>query len=564
MTIAMSRSSWINPSAMLFAFTILIAGCGSNTAEPAATNRVPDTKVECAPIESFDSTWEALYDRTIKNKSCATESCHGASESLDLRQSVAWENLIGQRSTGSNLLLVDPGNAIGSQLWRKLSAKTYPGSVEIRSSPMPLGGSPLSPEHLDAWRSWIDAGASRTSTRQEANALLEVCTNTSYDSEPLLSPEEALGVQFVLPPWPLAAGTEREVCFARYYDLTNTIPREFLSKDGSQFRIGGYEISQGSQSHHLTIFNYSGPFDTDHPTFGEWSCLGGDQEGRSCDPKNAGACPSGHCISQIVDGPGCIGFGPPGSVIDRGTHAGFLVQTPFEERVFPAGVFSQMPIRGIQYINWHGFNLTNEETRMNGAANLLFRSEESWRLIELRAGALIEPLPAYTDRVQCHEWEVPLGAHIFELTPHTHRFGREVWVETSDGRRILESRSYSDPTRVIFDPALVFDDSDPENRILTICALYNNGVDDAGNPDPTTVKRYSRQTPNALVGRCEPTHCWSGQIGAECGGGSANEDCNSEPGISDGLCDACTLSGGVSTEDEMLLLLGAYWIDQAS
>jgi hypothetical protein len=565
MQIFLAPSRLRTPKPLLFGLTILILSCGSNSELLPESTSIPDAGPECAPISSFDSTWEALYDRTIKGYyPCANGACHGASDPVDLRPAVAWENLIGQRSTGSDLMLVDPGNAIGSFLWRKLSAKTYPGSVEINGSPMPPGKSTLSPDHLDAWRSWINAGASKTATDLETEALLKACTIPSYDSELLLPPDRESGVQFALPTWPLAAASEREVCFARYYDLTGTIPEEFLSNDGSLFRIGGYQISQDPQGHHLVLLNYSGPSDTDHAAFGEWSCVGGEQEARSCDPKNLISCPGGHCISQIVDGPGCIGFGPPGTATNPGTNAGLLTQIPFEERVFPAGVVSQFPVRGIQYINWHAFNLHNEEIRMNGAANLLFRSEESWRLIEIRSGTATEPVPAYTTRVQCHEWEVPQGAHIFELSPHTHRFGRHVWVETSDGRRVLESRSYSDPTRVIFDPPLVLDNPDPRNRTLTICALYNNGVDAAGNPDPTTVKRYSRQTPNALVGRCEPTHCWSGRIGAECGGPRGHEDCNSAPGVNDGLCDACTLSGGVSTEDEMLLLLGAYWIDQGS
>ena len=474
---------------------------------------------------------------------------------------VAWENLVGQPATGSPWLLVDPGNAVDSYMWRKLYAKVYPGSVDINGSPMPANGGALSPDHLDAWRSWINTGASRTDTNPQTEALLKTCGTSSDDLAPLPAPKRNAGVQFILPSWHLAAGVEREVCFARYYDLTGSVPRKFLSNDGERFRVDGYAIRQNTQSHHMALSSYSGPFDTDHPTFGQWSCMGGAQDRQPCDPKNEDACGEGHCISEIVDSPGCIGFGPPGDPDQAEINSGLLTQTAYEERRFPDQVFSEFPIKGIQYINWHAFNLNSEEILIDGAVNLTFSSRGTSQLIEISSGTVIDPIPAYTTAVQCHSWEAPQGAHVFEITPHTHRFGRHVWVETSDGTRLLESRSYSDPTRVIFDPPLILDDTNPANRTLTICANYNNGVDEQGNPDPTTVKRYSRQTPNALIGRCEPTHCWSGRVGATCGGIGRHEDCNTAPDSNDGLCDACTLSGGVSTEDEMLLLLGAYWLD---
>jgi hypothetical protein len=34
------------------------------------------------------------------------------------------------------------------------------------------------------------------------------------------------------------------------------------------------------------------------------------------------------------------------------------------------------------------------------------------------------------------------------------------------------------------------------------------------------------------------------------------------PGAGDRLCDAGVLTGGVTTEDEMFLLLGAFFVDQ--
>ena len=48
------------------------------------------------------------------------------------------------------------------------------------------------------------------------------------------------------------------------------------------------------------------------------------------------------------------------------------------------------------------------------------------------------------------------------------------------------------------------------------------------------------------------------QKGELCNG---NDDaCDSQPGANDGDCDACPLKGGVTTEDEMFILIGGYFV----
>jgi hypothetical protein len=39
-------------------------------------------------------------------------------------------------------------------------------------------------------------------------------------------------------------------------------------------------------------------------------------------------------------------------------------------------------------------------------------------------------------------------------------------------------------------------------------------------------------------------------------------DCDTSPGAGDGLCDACAITGGESTENEMFILIGQYYIDE--
>jgi hypothetical protein len=49
--------------------------------------------------------------------------------------------------------------------------------------------------------------------------------------------------------------------------------------------------------------------------------------------------------------------------------------------------------------------------------------------------------------------------------------------------------------------------------------------------------------------------CVAGRVGAPCATDAA---CDSSPGAGDGWCDACALTGGVTTEDSMFILIGAY------
>ena len=109
-----------------------------------------------------------------------------------------------------------------------------------------------------------------------------------------------------------------------------------------------------------------------------------------------------------------------------------------------------------------------------------------------------------------------------------------------------------------YDPPLAFDSEDPAARTLHYCATYENGLAADGSPDPATVKRRS-VTPENAFGRCDPVACTAGRVGAPCAGTSDHASCDSSPGAGDGECDACVLRGGNSTEDEMFILIGAYY-----
>jgi hypothetical protein len=142
-----------------------------------------------------------------------------------------------------------------------------------------------------------------------------------------------------------------------------------------------------------------------------------------------------------------------------------------------------------------------------------------------------------------------------------HGFGER----DPDDSLLFTNRVYDDPFVLRFDPPWVPSASDafPDERTLTYCSLYDNGF-----TDPSKVKRQSTSPVPAgipLGGPCEvPTGCISGRVKEACGRGDDEEtrddSCDSSPGAGDGICDACPLLGGVTTEDEMFLILGSYFV----
>lgn len=135
-----------------------------------------------------------------------------------------------------------------------------------------------------------------------------------------------------------------------------------------------------------------------------------------------------------------------------------------------------------------------------------------------------------------------------------------------DESLLYVSYQYDDPVYIRYDPPMAFPGRGSEDgeRALTFCALYDNGF-----TDPSEVKRKSTSPPTpvsfpGIGGPCDtPTHCTDGKVGERCVGRTdraRDASCDTTTGAGDGMCDACPLRGGVTTEDEMLLLLGQYFV----
>jgi hypothetical protein len=135
------------------------------------------------------------------------------------------------------------------------------------------------------------------------------------------------------------------------------------------------------------------------------------------------------------------------------------------------------------------------------------------------------------------------------MTGHTHRRGEHFWVTDPAGKQIYENFVYNDPAYTHYDPWLEFPSADAAQRTLKFCATFNNGVKEDGSPDYDLVTRASRMPKRTS---CTPVACVAGKETAAC---TTNADCDSEPGKGDGICDACTITAGTTTENEMFVLM---------
>lgn len=553
---------------------------GESTPEPTPEPEPTGSPEECDEINTYESTWEGIYEQIFVQQQCADGPCHGsnAAAGLDLSPEVAWANIHEIPSQTFDLDLIEPGTPMDSYLYLKVLAKLDPEGVEIAGGAMPTGNGALSTDDIELLRLWIKNGAQEDGTVAGTAELLGACLPEELPQSirPLDAPDPSEGVQLIMPSYLLPAASEREVCFATYYDFCGQIPEEYLTERdtssnqgqprqyGQRFRIEEYNLRQDAQSHHAILMEYTGYADVDAPEFGDWTCSLGSKSGESCDPKEQGACDDGFCISRIVDTPGCTGFGPPGGPSPLSSTNLLTVQQTSEKRSMPEGVFDEMPCEGIFYWNSHAFNLTGSDLEMNGRLNWTFAEDAQIRSLQIfDADQILSiSIPAYEEKTFCQSWVAPQGSRVYNLLSHYHQRGKEFLVYDPDGELVYQNFSYNDPLNKYFDPPLEMDSPDVEDRTFRYCATYNNGYGENGEPDPSVVKRASETPQNSIFGRCTPTNCWSGQVGKPCNGLGDDATCDSTPGEGDGLCDACPVNGGVSTEDEMFLILGAYYIGE--
>jgi hypothetical protein len=373
-----------------------------------------------------------------------------------------------------------------------------------------------------------------------------------------------------------------------------------------------------------------------------------------------------------VTGVACQGFGPGDSGLGLNSAGISGTQETSSLAVLAAGVYREVPLKGMILWNHHSFNLTDEPAPMEAWLNFDFAPPDEQlypvQIIFNTQEIFGMEVPVFGTQEVCHEQQLPQGAHLYELSSHAHQrmkrwrtyLGRwqcnggpadglpcspmgydfdspdicqgapcearqrprsgdcnadlsvtvdevirslnialglaeigtchEADVDSSwsisvdeivtavnaalDGvprRNLLDPEEallyvsflYNDPLVLRLEPEMVMSGRAQE-RWLTYCGLYDNGFT---NPDEVKQRATSPVPPipiSILGGPCStPTGCTAGNVGAPCAGRSEterNRSCDTSEGAGDGFCDACTLHGGVTTEDEMFILMGQYYV----
>jgi hypothetical protein len=379
------------------------------------------------------------------------------------------------------------------------------------------------------------------------------------------------------------------------------------------------ELTQDPNSHHSIIHIYRGTYDLawqptgapGDPAGFKFVCQGGSLDGETCDPRIAGVCGEGsECYGDPYTSIACIGYGPPdygrglspasGAGSDNAPSVGGS-QQPFSRNVFHPGVFGVYPTEGVLVWNSHAFNLfevpvTNEQWWNVYFAPVADRQYPARQIFDA-ADIFVQNVPPFEEREYCRTITFPIGTRIFEFSSHTHERGRlfRIWgpgiaepcrstfgepeaCQPEPGAPFFITTEYNDPTVLNRnDDPWVLDDPDPAQRRFKFCAIYDNG-----KSDPLEVKRNSTSPVPPQFGNLAPggkchysffgtvidggISCLNGpRKGQECRTdpeGTWDGDhsvCDSSPGAGDGICDACPLLGGVTTDDEMFVALGIYY-----
>jgi hypothetical protein len=338
---------------------------------------------------------------------------------------------------------------------------------------------------------------------------------------------------------------------------------------------------------------------------------GGTAVGATCDPRIADVCGAGvRCSGVYRTALACLGFGPP----DFGSLQGVLTgtgganapqvggsQQPFSRTDFPDGVFGVYPARAIWVWNSHAFNVLDAPTYNQQWYDVFFAppADRTYPIHGIfdADDIFIQDVPPFEEREYCRTITFGVGTRLFELSSHTHSRARlfRTWgpgvqprcrsTKANPGLCVAETTTpisvttqYNDPTQLRFNPPLALDDPDPVKRTFKFCALYDNG-----HTDPTLVKRNSLSPIPPTVGTLAGGPClvagsggFSKDLGIVCvneakrgqpcegdasGYQADDRKCDSAPGANDGVCDACPLFGGVTTQDEMFIPLGSYYCD---
>ncbi len=585
----MRRLNWF---VLTSSVALVASACGESSNEATDCN--------------FDSTFAAIQTTIFEGEGCTSNACHGASfESaggLDLRPGASYESLVRVSSrVNSDIERVFPGDQERSLLYRKLHETTQELASAGLGQAMPSGLPRLSDDKIEAVLLWMRAGAPEDGIVAGTLNLLGCEGSFAADPNkinPLPPPAPGEGVQVYAGGWALGAEAEDEVCYATYYDFRDAVPPEYqvdcdeFGVGRKCFAFGRNELAQDGQSHHSIITVYTPESDPNGGDWGPWSCLGGAADGQPCDPTDLGACGvRSACSTPVRTSVACVGYPhAPSDFSDFGAGAiGGVSGTRVglsgaQESTFidqpQEGVYSRLPLQGFVAWNSHGFNLTTKNTSIEQWVNLSFVPEQGrqWlrqQLFEAQEIFAMSTIPPFEKREVCMTFDLPQYSRLMSLSSHMHQKGElfRIWLPPHQpcagsqgcapppGPADYESRLYDDPLYLYYDPPLEYDGADIADRTFKACARYDNGAD-----DPSEVKRESTK-PNTPTCAAPVAYCGCDEKDRACfGGPDQGMLCGGDDSVcgGEGICDACPVWGGITTDDEMFIPLGSYFVQPPS
>src|SRR5262249_26137179 len=136
----------------------------------------------------------------------------------------------------------------------------------------------------------------------------------------------------------------------------------------------------------------------------------------------------GECSTIPVKSIACIGFGPADSQIIISSLGFGGTQQTVSDISYPAGVFGEIPLKGIIMWNSHAFNLTDKPGKLEAWVNFYFASPAD-QLHPVQDILDIDDVfamnvPAFSTEEVCNIYVVPAGAQLFSLSSHMHQRGK--------------------------------------------------------------------------------------------------------------------------------------------
>ena len=366
-----------------------------------------------------------------------------------------------------------------------------------------------------------------------------------------------------MPPWTLEAHSEHEICFATYYDITRPGAGGVPGSDGTMFRFTGQELRQDPQSHHLIL----NPLLRAAPTCTIRRSARGPATAASAPGRRASRRISPRVRQRLLPqrDPAVVRLHRLRTERRRRARSAIGGAQKAQASIdYVDGVFAQIPMKGILYWNSHAFNLTDDDTTMHARLNYYFATEPA--------------VPAAADLRHSRDLLAERGAvhdadGVQRSRPAAGRAPLRAVVAHAQARQALHrrrrrtarcsTRASSTTTPSAGSSIRRSPSTRPirRERTLRYCSLYNNGVAADGSPDPDDRDaRLARAGAPQRLPAAQPIACVAGKVGAPCAGVDDDARCDSSPGAGDGACDACPITGGESTENEMFILQGGYYV----